>query len=512
MDWTPDDVITTDKYLAAFPKYHAKTDVIYKKVIKWRHGAEYHCPPSTIPYLITCHSDYSIEDKQSEEEFPDTVWFSVNASAKRVHGLPIGIINNCDDDPSFRISGDAHLLHEIANWPCEPSRLLYMNFSIDTYPIERTYVWSFFESKPWVTKALYSGDIIEARKSYLRDIRDHKFVLCPRGNGVDTHRLWETLYMGRIPIVKRHPIHKDWQDLPILFIDDWNEVTEELLHETYTKFAEREWCYDKLKIGYWLEKLRKSFPTTLVYYTVGYSPTYIDVLALSIQSLRTSGYMGDIAVLCDESFLPRCKELLPSDILFHTFLDSTSPESASMNKLRIFELPGIEMYEKVLFLDSDILVHTNVNALFRRIVSPGKLYVYTETTKHSDHKNIIWSLCSYDDLELEIFRLCSIHVFNAGCFAFVRNDTMKEHFSAIQDMISKHEGPFFYEQSFMNVYFNRNRQTDRSLFTEDNYMFPKDKKAYPGYLLHFAGDPGSGKTKLQRMTEYTRSYLSTGLS
>lgn len=509
MDWTPDDVITTDRYLAAFPKHYTKTDVMHSSGVIWR-GVECPRPPSTIPYLITGHSDHAIEDIHAAA-YRDTVWFSVNAVASRVHGIPLGIINSTDEGPNFRICGDIQVLHDIANRPCEPSRLAYMNFTVNTYQSERTHVWSLFESKPWVTKAQYYTDMVEDHRLYLEDIRDHKFVICPRGNGIDTHRLWETLYLGRIPIVKKHPVHKDWQDLPILFVDEWEDVTEELLHETFEKFSARQWCYDKLKIGFWIEKIRKHFSTTLVYYTVGYSATYIDVLALSIQSLRAAGYVGDIAVLCDESFLPRCKEAIKSSVIYHTLPDSTSPEQASMNKLRIFELPGIEKYDKVLFLDSDILVHMNVNALIHRIMAPGKLYVYTETTNQCDHKNIMWSLCSYDDLELEIFRLCSVHVFNAGCFAFIRNDAMKQHFEAVKTMMSNHKGPFFYEQSFMNVYFNRNRQTDRTLFTEDNYVFPKHGRAYPGYLLHFAGDPGSGKTKLQRMTEYTRSYLTTGL-
>ena len=53
----------------------------------------------------------------------------------------------------------------------------------------------------------------------------HKFVLAPRGNGVDTHRLWEALYRGCIPILKRD----EWSEsiarlsLPVILIDDWND-------------------------------------------------------------------------------------------------------------------------------------------------------------------------------------------------------------------------------------------------------------------------------------------------
>ena len=246
----------------------------------------------------------------------------------------------------------------------------------------------------------------------------------------------------------------------------------------------------------------------LVYYTVGFSASYIDVLHLSINSLRKSGYIGDIAVLCDASFLNRCRQHPDSGIQYLSLPDSNTPEQASMNKLRIFELPTIESYDRVLFLDSDIIVHMDIYSIMSGVNRDGILYVYTENQTQESHRHIFWSLLSYTDTELETFRNNSIHVFNAGCFAFVRSNGMKQHFLAVQYMVMNHTGSFFYEQSFMNVYFNRNGQTDRSLLTEHNYTFPpRSKESYRDHLVHFAGDPGNGAAKCQRMQEYTRSHL-----
>jgi hypothetical protein len=30
---------------------------------------------------------------------------------------------------------------------------------------------------------------------------NYRFIACPRGNGIDTHRFWETLYRGSLPVV-----------------------------------------------------------------------------------------------------------------------------------------------------------------------------------------------------------------------------------------------------------------------------------------------------------------------
>lgn len=179
-----------------------------------------------------------------------------------------------------------------------------------------------------------------------------------------------------------------------------------------------------------------------------------------------------------------------------------------MNKLRIFDLPSIQSYDRVFFLDSDIVVHMNLQLLLNRVVRPGILYVYTENREQRSHTNILYGLQTYTDAELESFRSNSVHVFNAGCFAFLRTDAMKLHFDAILIMIRDHRGPFFYEQSFMNAYFNRNGQTDRTLLVDSNYAFPpQEGRPYPNHLLHFAGDPGQGKSKYHRMKRYMWAYL-----
>lgn len=68
--------------------------------------------------------------------------------------------------------------------------------------------------------------------SYINNLTKYYFCICPPGNGVETHRMWEALYLGCIPIVQRHIAHNAVHDLPILFIDDWSEVTTKLLEDT----------------------------------------------------------------------------------------------------------------------------------------------------------------------------------------------------------------------------------------------------------------------------------------
>jgi hypothetical protein len=144
---------------------------------------------------------------------------------------------------------------DVSNESVDKQTLAYLNFNINTYYKERQYVFDKFKNQPW-TKIGNIVNTIEGRKQFLRDIKASKFVICPRGNGIDTHRLWETLYMGSIPVVKYEPTHHLFKDLPILFINDWDEVTEEFLNEKYIEITNKEWNMEKLKLSYWENFIR----------------------------------------------------------------------------------------------------------------------------------------------------------------------------------------------------------------------------------------------------------------
>jgi hypothetical protein len=249
MDWTAEDVITTDRYLAAFPNNYYKTDVFYFNPVLWRGRNVY--PPSPWKFLfIVGHSDYPITEA-IVNRYPTVKWFCVNTQTSKAKGIPLGIANDCDDHPHHRICGNIPMMIEIASQPRTIVNLLYLNFSTWTYASERQPILEKYRNQPWTT---YEETIvsIEGRKQYLQSIRNHRFVACPRGNGVDTHRLWETLYMGSIPIVKKDIAHSNWLDLPILWIDDWNQLSEEYLIEQEKVIQSKEWNREKLKVGYWI--------------------------------------------------------------------------------------------------------------------------------------------------------------------------------------------------------------------------------------------------------------------
>jgi hypothetical protein len=249
---TKEDFITTDKYLEAFPSNYFKTDcIVHNSAMWWRNN--YVHPPPKNSIIISGHSDYGITDKEVEK-FNPKIWFTVNKQSDKVFGLPLGITNNTQESYLHTVYGNLDSMLEVINEKKQDKNLVYMNFNISTYPSERQKVFDLFFEKEWVTKGIIESTL-EGRTKFLREIRNHSFVLCPRGNGVDTHRLWETLYMGSIPIVKRDIAFKDFEDLPICFIDDWNEITIEFLEKKQQRITSGNCNMEKLKVSYWIEKV-----------------------------------------------------------------------------------------------------------------------------------------------------------------------------------------------------------------------------------------------------------------
>jgi hypothetical protein len=192
--------------------------------------------------VVTGMSDYSVTEEmyQALSHVVDT-WYTTNKQTPSVRGFPLGV---CELTP-------LRPLWKAMNMPKETKNLVYMNFTMTTNPDERQYVWDTFKDKPWVT----AGYPLP-QEDFYKELRNHRFCLCPSGNGIDTHRIWESIYVGTIPIVKHNLVHSDWMELPILFVNDWSEVTPELLESV--DMSDR--SIEKAKLSYWVRLIKRVDP------------------------------------------------------------------------------------------------------------------------------------------------------------------------------------------------------------------------------------------------------------
>ena len=184
---------------------------------------------------------------------PDNLitWYAqnVNTINPRIESIPIGIENNRWQPHEKKREKMIMKMGTAKN----NRNLLYMNHTIRTNPKEREQPYVLFEGQPWVTSERGSNG---ARfDEYLDNLYNHKFVICPEGNGMDTHRTWECLYMGTFPVEKRNLNNRFYCDLPICFVNEWDEINEQFLNDWYNKNNFTTDTNTKLTFKYWKDKI-----------------------------------------------------------------------------------------------------------------------------------------------------------------------------------------------------------------------------------------------------------------
>ena len=129
--------------------------------------------------------------------------------------IPIGIEN-------FRlgVNGNPRYLKKKTFYGNRKNKVLLGPFSLTH--IDRSIVYNSIQTSEYI-------DVVKKRiapKKLSNVFQNYKFIAAVRGNGVDTHRIWEALYRGCIPIVQK----SDWSSfltelaLPIEFVSNWTTI------------------------------------------------------------------------------------------------------------------------------------------------------------------------------------------------------------------------------------------------------------------------------------------------
>jgi hypothetical protein len=206
------------------------------------------------PYVLVVHNSDDpfsekfgalLDDDKILECFAQNI---ENYSHKKLSHLPIGLANRCWSHGSTETFKKVQ--SEISKIPKE--YLLYLNISVNTNAQERAPIYDLFKNKSWCLTS--SSKPLE---KYLKDLAKSKFVLSPRGNGLDCHRTWEALYMGAIPIVKKSDLDEMYNGLPVLIVNDWSDITEEFLKAEYKKISCNKNSIQKLQALYWFQRFNK---------------------------------------------------------------------------------------------------------------------------------------------------------------------------------------------------------------------------------------------------------------
>ena len=148
----------------------------------------------------------------------------------------------------------------------EKNNLLYLNFSLNTHPNRKNIM------KLLLNKGFKKNET-EHWSKFIESLSHYKFCISPRGSGIDCHRTWECLYLGVIPIVEKNTEIEVFNDLPILFVENYDIISEEYLEKKYKeiniknfnlekKYKEiniKNFNLEKITLEYWENNINRSF-------------------------------------------------------------------------------------------------------------------------------------------------------------------------------------------------------------------------------------------------------------
>ncbi len=171
--------------------------------------------------------------------------------------FPIGITDFMLGSPLHELFSSTEQLTEAFPFSEEQVKRISVSFSPNTHKSRRIAL----------RQALVSRfcEVIEpefsrlGRQRALNHSASSLGVACPRGNGMDTHRLWETFYVGSIPIVAQGEYPRallDGSGLPYLVIEDWSHLGDVSTIEKLELIATHpDKNFERLRLDYWIKKL-----------------------------------------------------------------------------------------------------------------------------------------------------------------------------------------------------------------------------------------------------------------
>jgi lipopolysaccharide biosynthesis glycosyltransferase len=200
------------------------------------------------------------------------------------------------------------------------------------------------------------------------------------------------------------------------------------------------------------------------------------------------------------------RELSEYPFTIHFFIQTiNSIMEASSSRLSIFKYEHIARYDKILYLDTDILINSDMNRLLDYDIASDKLYVIEEGNLRGDP----WGWWLFTDPYINR----ETKAFSAGVMFFRNSHSMRDLFRDIEDYmydylhVKKIGPPACLEQPFI-VYqaITQNKYDNQMLkaFLRNIYvgLNDSDPVAKDMAMFHFPGQIGNYANKSARMAAY----------
>jgi len=177
--------------------------------------------------LVTHNSDENITNNDNVMNILNCekldMWYAQNLCFEndKLRFLPIGIANTQWPHGNLSLFENHDFMKNCHN----KTKKVYFNFNIHTNKNKRQICYdSLLHKLEWLNPV--------SPMENLKRLKDYEFCICPEGNGVDTHRLWEAIYLKTIPIVVKSEFTNILikNNVPVVVLENWSELDIGNLH------------------------------------------------------------------------------------------------------------------------------------------------------------------------------------------------------------------------------------------------------------------------------------------
>jgi hypothetical protein len=245
----------------------------------------------------------------------------------------------------------------------------------------------------------------------------------------------------------------------------------------------------------------------LIVLSVFLKKEYVELAYLLLNSIYKYGDLEqstDILIYTSTEFMNQMRPNIKGAPIFKMNDSIQTVVAASAARLDIFDFPEITKYEKILYLDTDVLVIRPLKPVFD-LATEDRLYALEEGSLDSEVPYDYWGKDLFAPGEVAAMK--DKTGFSAGVLLFKNTETIRDLFQRIKAHIASTPGVGFFEQAHMVYNAIKSGLKDNQAmkpYVAINETSAKTTKT----ILHFAGSPGDHQSKYAKMFGFMRLFES----
>ena len=177
-------------------------------------------------------------------------WYAQNVGFihAKIGFLPIGMANSMWPHGNLNFFRNSP---NITTLFAKKTKKTFMNFNISTNREKRQACHDILSSKiPFLPMI--------GPYENLKRLSEYEFCICPAGNGFDTHRFWEALYLQCIPIVITNPlieVIRQTTNIPMVILPSWSDYNNAALNYSDYVYLFNDNYFDEISVQAYRNKI-----------------------------------------------------------------------------------------------------------------------------------------------------------------------------------------------------------------------------------------------------------------